>query len=718
MLLGSVLWPALAACSNSNSSQAPSSETPDTVQFAASSADLPECTDRTEGELWYVWSTNTYFLCETAEADWTRTKRPEYQVALGARPLDSTSQCPDGGLTIEFGLDIDGDGSLNRDEMTGTADLCTPAQSGGSAGSAGSAGTSDSGSLLVLTREPPGRQCADGGVKVETGIDLDQDKTLSADEVTRTEYVCDGDVLSETAGAGGAGSDEGEAGSREQAGTSGRGSDELGMGGTTPSPDCESTPATLSCAAGNKLIGTAVDVQALANDARYAETLFHEFSSVTAENAMKWGSLQPVQGQWNFDAADALIAAAEAHGQSLYGHTLVWHQQMPRWASALTGSALIESVREHITTTVEHFAGRVRAWDVVNEAIADGAKGALLLRPGIHSALGISGLADAFKWAAAADPDAILAYNDFGIEGIAPKSDSVYALIQALLAEGAPVHALGMQAHLSTAAYPSEQSLRANIERFEALGLEVNVTELDVTTDGLYAADLAARATHQQVAYQVLGGVCATEAACHGLTTWGFTDAYSWRSEEAALPFDASFERKPAYDGLFAGLAGTLPTASAELGNNLDCENGTTNWTTMSGSGLLGNSSTARSGATSCVASERTQTYHGISRTLTGLLTAGDTLSVAFWVRLDDRTEANITSEVVLTLKLDDSGLAAQYIPLARVIANETDWTLLSANIGLTWPTPPSSARVYAEGPAAGVDILVDDASVRVLTAP
>jgi len=115
------------------------------------------------------------------------------------------------------------------------------------------------------------------------------------------------------------------------------------------------------------------------------------------------------------------------------------------------------------------------------------------------------------------------------------------------------------------------------------------------------------------------------------------------------------------------------------------------------------------------VISGRTDPSHGIARTLTGLITKGSTFSVAFWVRVDDHTAASVTPIVKATLRLDNAGVS-QFTQLSTIVANETDWRLISANVGLTWATTPSFARVFLEGPPAGTDILVDDASVRMFT--
>ena len=159
-----------------------------------------------------------------------------------------------------------------------------------------------------------------------------------------------------------------------------------GGAGATLAAAC-SVP-TLACAT-NKLVGAAVNAQALDDVPAYAEVLAREFDYITPENVMKWGPLQATQGAWDFSAADALVANAAANGQSVKGHALVWHLQMPDWASGLPDAALIDAVHAHVSTTVKHFRGKLRAWDVVNEAIADGGANAMRQAP--------SDLASSFK---------------------------------------------------------------------------------------------------------------------------------------------------------------------------------------------------------------------------------------------------------------------------------------------------------------------------------
>jgi endo-1,4-beta-xylanase len=467
---------------------------------------------------------------------------------------------------------------------------------------------------------------------------------------------------------------------------------------------------TLACAT-NKLVGAAVNVEALDGVPTYAEVLAREFDYITPENVMKWGPLQPTPGVWNFSAADALVVKAAANGQSVKGHALVWHRQMPDWADTLPKAALVDAVHAHVTTTVEHFRGKLRAWDVVNEAIDD--YGANAIRNGIHSKLGISGMADAFKWARAADPEAKLFYNDYGIEGLNSKSDAAYRLLQDLIAAGAPIDGVGFQAHFSTKSYPSLTALRANIRRFAALGLRVNISELDVRTVEVSGTRVQRRAA-QAIAYQEVASACATTAACEALTTWGFTDAYSWIDDEYApddpLPFNELYAKKPAYAGLLAGLSGTRLQTSANVTSAGSCES-LTGWSVFAG-GTLGLAA-GRHGM-ACRVSARTQPYHGPSLALTDKVQHGATLRVTAHARL------SVAGSVRMTLKKVEDG-EAEYLSLASGAADSSGWTLLSGNVTVGWQTAPSELVLYFESPAVGgsyANLFVDDVSIQVLSRP
>ncbi|WP_219413045.1 endo-1,4-beta-xylanase [Pseudonocardia nigra] len=307
-------------------------------------------------------------------------------------------------------------------------------------------------------------------------------------------------------------------------------------------------------------IGTAADDAALTSDAAYREDITTEFSSVTAENVMKWESLEPERGQYDWAAADRLVETAEANGQQVRGHVLIWHSQLPDWLTeneaSISTEEFREIVRNHIQTVVGRYKGRIAEWDVVNEAFSDtgGLRDSIFLRK-----LGPGYIADAFRWAHEADPKATLFYNDYSAEDVNRKSNEAYALIKDFVATGVPIDGFGMQAHHSANYAPT--TMRENIQRFAALGLVTAVTEADVRmqlpVDG---TKLQAQAN----VFSVLLSSCLAERSCISFTSWGFTDKYSWvpntfEGQGAALFLDENLQAKPAYEAMRNDLLLTEP---------------------------------------------------------------------------------------------------------------------------------------------------------------
>ncbi|WP_193105017.1 endo-1,4-beta-xylanase [Brachybacterium sp. FME24] len=299
----------------------------------------------------------------------------------------------------------------------------------------------------------------------------------------------------------------------------------------------------------------------LTGDADYRDLLGREFTSVSAENQMKWDHLRPEPGAFAFEDADAIMEFAAQHGQVVRGHTLLWHSQNPDWLAegAYSAEELREILYEHITTVVGRYRGRIQQWDVVNEIMDEA--GNLRMSDNIWlRELGTGIIADAFRWAREADPDALLFFNDYNVDGINAKSDAYYALIPTLLADGVPVDGFSTQGHLSIR-YGFPGDLAENLQRFADLGLQTAITELDVRMDLPEGVDPTAEQLEQQAEYYRR----ATEAAlsvdgCNSLTLWGFVDTYSWvpitfPGEGAATVLWEDFSRKPAYYAVQDALA-------------------------------------------------------------------------------------------------------------------------------------------------------------------
>jgi endo-1,4-beta-xylanase len=323
------------------------------------------------------------------------------------------------------------------------------------------------------------------------------------------------------------------------------------------SPTPSSTPGpALKDLAGTRYFGTALSPQWVNRDTAYADVAASQFDQVTPENEMKWQVVEPQQGQFDWSGADAVVAFAQAHDQLVRGHTLVWHSQLPDWLAngSFTPAQLKDLLQQHIATEMGRYAGKIYAWDVVNEAFNEDGS----WRDDIwYKALGEEYVADAFKWAHAADPAAKLYINDYNVEGINPKSDALYDLVKKLKTDGVPIDGVGIQGHFDLQnAFPSDMT--ENLQRFADLGLEVAITELDVRmTTPASAADLATQAAYYKQAVEA----CVSVTACVGITVWGFGDRYSWvpysfPGEGAACLWDENLAPKPALAAVQEALQG------------------------------------------------------------------------------------------------------------------------------------------------------------------
>ncbi|MCK2214088.1 endo-1,4-beta-xylanase [Actinomadura sp. ATCC 31491] len=303
-------------------------------------------------------------------------------------------------------------------------------------------------------------------------------------------------------------------------------------------------------------IGTAVDVASLRDEADYRKVLNREFSHVTAENAMKWESVEPERGTYTWQDADAVVANALRHDQKIRGHNLVWHNQLPAWLTTgvengtIGDAELRDILRDHIMTEARRYRGKIRAWDVVNEVVDDDGN----LRQSIWlTHLGPGYIADAFRWAHRADPHAKLYLNDYNIEWNTAKIETTYTLIKDLKAQGVPIHGIGFQGHLGIQYdYPGDWP--AVMRRFADLGLEVAVTEMDVRM--VLPVTPEKLATQADYYRRALSG-CLSVSACREFTVWGFTDRHSWvpgwfDGEGAACLFDENYAPKPAYQALLS----------------------------------------------------------------------------------------------------------------------------------------------------------------------
>jgi endo-1,4-beta-xylanase len=328
------------------------------------------------------------------------------------------------------------------------------------------------------------------------------------------------------------------------------------------------------------LIGTAVRPAQL-SEAAYATTLAREFDMVEPEDALKWEVVHPQPNSFDFSQADQVLEFATRHGMKVRGHTLVWHRQNPKWLTEgnFSSTELARILEEHIKSVVGHYRGRIFAWDVVNEAFDELQPGALRStiwrdQPGITPPENQAAIREprtlnnparsqpysyierCFRWAQRADPDALLFYNDAEAETINPKSDAIYAMVRDFRERGVPIDGIGFQMHVANL-HADVASISANIKRFTALGVQVHITEMDVSLPVDSNGDARPRDLQLQAdIYRQIAAACLSHPGCTAIQTWGFTDRYSWigshskHTKGAALLFDRKYQTKPAFEAL------------------------------------------------------------------------------------------------------------------------------------------------------------------------
>ncbi|MFD5419325.1 non-reducing end alpha-L-arabinofuranosidase family hydrolase [Streptomyces sp. NPDC127069] len=317
-----------------------------------------------------------------------------------------------------------------------------------------------------------------------------------------------------------------------------------------PSSAGAATPLGTQAAPSGRYFGTAVAAGRL-GDSAYSTILDREFNMVTPENEMKWDATEPSRGNFNFAAADRIVDHAAAHGQRLRGHTAVWHSQLPLWVKSIGDANTLRGVmNNHITALMSHYKGKVYAWDVVNEAFADGST---QHRDSVfQNVLGNGFIEEAFRTARAADPAAKLCYNDYNIENWSDaKTQGVYSMVKDFKSRGVPIDCVGFQSHFGPGGPPS--SLRTTLAAFAALGVDVQLTELDI-----------AQASPAHYADTVKA--CLSVARCTGITVWGIRDGDSWRRGESPLLFDENGRPKTAYTAVVNALKAATGTTGGTGG--------------------------------------------------------------------------------------------------------------------------------------------------------
>ncbi len=318
-------------------------------------------------------------------------------------------------------------------------------------------------------------------------------------------------------------------------------------------------------------------------DPEYRAVLTREFDSITPYTAMKWGQIHPEPDRYDFTGADAIVELAEANQMRVRGHTLIWGGAIdppnPNYVNeAASPEELRAMMTDHIQTVMGRYRGRVDRWDVVNEVLTilgqpgdtDGLQDHVFLQR-----LGPGYVAEALELAHAVDPDARLFINDNFVLKPGPKQDRYFELVQELLSTNTPLHGVGFQTHLyfllgagaEAIDAPTEEEMKATLSRFGALGVDVEITELNVHT-WRFEGDRDARLAQQAVAYGAAARACLSVPACPAITVWLFTDRYPTTVESLfgqdgePLLFDENYFAKPAYAEVLSALRAGRPGQS------------------------------------------------------------------------------------------------------------------------------------------------------------
>jgi endo-1,4-beta-xylanase len=307
----------------------------------------------------------------------------------------------------------------------------------------------------------------------------------------------------------------------------------------------------------NVKIGSAVSGGQL-DDKKFVSVLTRDFNLITPENAMKFESVSPAAGVYNFTEADKIVEFAQKHNLSVRGHTLVWANQLPDWllSSNYSREEYLNILHTHIQTVVWRYRGKVQYWDVVNEALAN--DGSIAQDNYWMQKIGPEYIPLAFQWAHEADPDALLFYNDSYAEGKNPKAEGVFTLVKSLQEQGVPIHGVGFEMHTGIGWSPDPIEFTANISRLANLGLLANITEMDVRIEEPATPGELLR---QAKIFKDIFNVCLEASNCTVFSTWGLTDANSWIPDVypgtgSPLLFFSDYAPKPAYDALIELLEG------------------------------------------------------------------------------------------------------------------------------------------------------------------
>ena len=306
------------------------------------------------------------------------------------------------------------------------------------------------------------------------------------------------------------------------------------------------------------------------SDTSFVQALSRETGILVPEWEGKRGRIERLHGQYDFSAADRLVGFAQNHGMESRGHALVWHISNPAWlGEALDSPHPPETLlTDYITATARHYRGKVQSWDVVNEAInteddrPDGLRANQWLK-----AFGPGYMDTAYHAAHAADSQALLVYNDYGLETAGAWQDkrrrTALALLDGMRNRGVPCGALGIQAHLKAYSQNFDERIFSDfLSQVAAMGYKILITELDISDEGGPSAPTQRDQKAAQLTKQFLD-VALDQHATTTIITWGLSDRYTWLSgNQRPLPLDQNLHRKP----MWHAIAAALDAAPARVG--------------------------------------------------------------------------------------------------------------------------------------------------------
>ena len=325
------------------------------------------------------------------------------------------------------------------------------------------------------------------------------------------------------------------------------------------------------------LIGVAVNTRQVAGNDKGATPIIQEqFNSIVAENCMKSQEIHPEENRYNFKPADEFVAFGEANKMTMIGHTLIWHSQLSRWfcvdenGKNVSPEVLKQRMKDHITTIVSRYKGRIKGWDVVNEAIEDNGS---YRKTKFYEILGEEYIPLAFQYAHEADPDAELYYNDYSMANPGRRA-GVVKLVNDLKSRGIRIDAVGMQGHIGMD-YPTINEFEKSLKAFAATGVKIMITELDLTVlpspDPNIGAEVSASFEYKKEMNPYSDGLPADVSEAWNnrmndffclfmkhqdvitrVTLWGVTDNDTWRNnwpmrgrKDYPLLFDRNYKAKP-----------------------------------------------------------------------------------------------------------------------------------------------------------------------------